>query len=126
VISRWVRDQIRPGRENIDALAKFFKKPVEYFSDDTGASIVSDAPSNVKRTGGYEWLEIPDVGTVSASQLSHLFELPPESFLTMGMAFHKSGDALGEALKSKDMNRSLAALSETLGACVSCHDTFRH
>jgi len=46
-------------------------------------------------------------------------------FKDMGYAFHKSGDALGEALKSKDIKKSLTALNTTLGKCTSCHRNFR-
>ena len=37
----------------------------------------------------------------------------------------ESGDALGEALKTKDMKKSLAALNSTLTKCVACHDAYK-
>jgi hypothetical protein len=48
-----------------------------------------------------------------------------EKFNQLGMAFHKSGDELGNALQSKDMKKSLQALHDTMGYCVQCHATFR-
>ena len=48
-----------------------------------------------------------------------------EKFKTLGMAFHKSGDDLGEALKTKDVNTSLRALNTTMQYCVECHSTYR-
>lgn len=48
-----------------------------------------------------------------------------EDFKKLGMAFHKSGDALGDVLQTKDTNASLRALNTTLGYCVQCHATFR-
>ncbi|MDH4286893.1 MAG: cytochrome C [Gallionella sp.] len=48
-----------------------------------------------------------------------------EKFMEMGMAFHKSGDALGDALKTKNMNASLRALNQTLQYCVQCHAAYR-
>ncbi len=48
-----------------------------------------------------------------------------EKFNQLGLAFHKSGDELGNALQSKDMNKSLQALHDTMTYCVECHATFR-
>ncbi len=48
-----------------------------------------------------------------------------EEFNKLGMAFHKSGDALGDALQSKDMKKSLQALHDTMDYCVRCHAIFR-
>lgn len=48
-----------------------------------------------------------------------------ETFKNLGLAFHKSGDDLGEALKTKDTTKSLQALHTTMGYCVQCHATFR-
>lgn len=48
-----------------------------------------------------------------------------EKFTTLGLAFHRSGDELGDALKTKDLNKSLRALHDTMGYCVQCHATFR-
>jgi Spy/CpxP family protein refolding chaperone len=47
------------------------------------------------------------------------------NFMELGLAFHKSGDALGDALLTKDTNQSLSALQNTVGYCVQCHATFR-
>ena len=46
-------------------------------------------------------------------------------FEKLGIAFHKSGDELGDVLKSKDINASLRALSKTMQYCVECHSNFR-
>ncbi len=48
-----------------------------------------------------------------------------EDFTALGLAFHESGNSLGEALKTKDTTKSLRALQSTLGYCVQCHATFR-
>ncbi len=48
-----------------------------------------------------------------------------EKFKDLGMAFHKSGDELGDVLLKKDVTLSLQALSRTMGYCVECHATFR-
>jgi hypothetical protein len=48
-----------------------------------------------------------------------------ESFKKLGFAFHKSGDDLGDALHTKDLNRSLRALNKTMEYCVTCHATYR-
>lgn len=48
-----------------------------------------------------------------------------EKFRTLGLAFHKSGDDLGKALLSKDVNLSLRALNKTMEYCVTCHATYR-
>lgn len=48
-----------------------------------------------------------------------------QDFSKLGMAFHQSGDQLGEVLKSKDMKKSLQALQTTMDYCVQCHATFR-
>ncbi|HHB92673.1 MAG TPA: cytochrome C [Thioploca sp.] len=47
------------------------------------------------------------------------------NFIELGLAFHKSGDTLGEALLTRDTNQSLRALQNTVGYCVQCHATFR-
>lgn len=48
-----------------------------------------------------------------------------ESFRNLGLAFHKSGDALGEALQTRNMTESLQALNTTMEYCVQCHAAFR-
>ena len=48
-----------------------------------------------------------------------------ESFRNLGLVFHKSGDALGDVLQTKDRTKSLQALHTTMGYCVQCHATFR-
>jgi len=48
-----------------------------------------------------------------------------ENFRNLGLAFHESGDALGDALQTKDIKASLRALNTTMGYCVQCHATYR-
>jgi len=48
-----------------------------------------------------------------------------EDFVQLGLAFHKSADALGDVLQTEDMNKSLRALHTTMSYCVQCHATFR-
>lgn len=48
-----------------------------------------------------------------------------EKFMTLGIAFHKSGDDLGDALRTGDVNKSLRALNKTMQYCVECHATYR-
>jgi cytochrome c556 len=48
-----------------------------------------------------------------------------EKFKTLGFAFHQSGDDLGDALQTRDVNASLRALNKTMGYCVECHATYR-
>lgn len=48
-----------------------------------------------------------------------------KDFEKLGMAFHKSGDELGDTLKTKDVNASLRALNKTMQYCVECHATYR-
>ncbi len=51
--------------------------------------------------------------------------MPNETFRTMALDFHQSGDALGEVLKTKDTDRSLKALDAVLTKCTGCHEMFR-
>jgi len=46
-------------------------------------------------------------------------------FKTLGLSFHKSGDDLGEALQTRDVNVSLRALNRTMQYCVDCHGAYR-
>ena len=48
-----------------------------------------------------------------------------EEFRKLGLAFHQSGDDLGDVLKTGDVNASLRALNKTMQYCVECHATFR-
>lgn len=61
--------------------------------------------------------------TEEMKKMCNMFE--NESFRNLGLAFHKSGDALGEALQTRDMTESLRALNTTMGYCVQCHAAFR-
>ncbi|HEU0189523.1 MAG TPA: cytochrome C [Gallionella sp.] len=48
-----------------------------------------------------------------------------EKYMTLGMAFHKSGDDLGDVLNAKDAKASLRALNKTMQYCVECHAAYR-
>ena len=48
-----------------------------------------------------------------------------ENFEQLGLAFHKSGDELGDALHTGDVKASLRALNNTMQYCVECHATYR-
>ncbi len=48
-----------------------------------------------------------------------------DDFRELGIRFHQSADTLGETLKTKDVDKSLHALHETMTYCVQCHATFR-
>lgn len=61
--------------------------------------------------------------TEEMNMMCNMFE--NKDFTELGLAFHKSGDALGEVLLTKDTNESLRALQATMGYCVSCHATYR-
>jgi hypothetical protein len=61
--------------------------------------------------------------TDEMKMMCNMFE--NEEFRKLGLAFHESGDALGEVLQSGDGTKSLVALHTTLGYCVQCHATFR-
>lgn len=61
--------------------------------------------------------------TEEMEKMCNMFE--NETFRSLGLAFHKSGEALGDALQTKDVTESLQALHTTMGYCVQCHATFR-
>ncbi|WP_147677461.1 cytochrome C [Algibacter pacificus] len=48
-----------------------------------------------------------------------------KNFERLGLEFHKSADKMSETLKSRDKNKSLIALSNTLAYCVQCHKTYK-
>lgn len=48
-----------------------------------------------------------------------------KQFEDLGLQFHKSADEMGNMLKLKDKDKSLAALAKTLNYCVNCHATFK-
>jgi len=48
-----------------------------------------------------------------------------QDFTKLGLAFHQSGDDLGDTLKSGNLKQSLRALHTTMNYCVSCHATYR-
>lgn len=61
--------------------------------------------------------------TPEMERMCNMFE--NEDFRTMGLAFHQSGDALGDTLKSGDLKQSLQALHTTMNYCIQCHATYR-
>jgi len=48
-----------------------------------------------------------------------------KQFETLGLEFHKSADEMSEVFKTKNKNKSLEALSNTMNYCKQCHQTFR-
>ena len=48
-----------------------------------------------------------------------------EGFTERGLAFHTTADGLGLAAGAQDREAVLSALSATLGACTSCHESYR-
>ena len=48
-----------------------------------------------------------------------------EDFKKLGLAFHQSGDDLGDTLKTGNLKNSLRALHTTMNYCVSCHANYR-
>lgn len=61
--------------------------------------------------------------TPEMKEMCNMFD--NEKFKTLGFAFHRSGDDLGDALQTKDVNASLRALNKTMQYCVECHATYR-
>ena len=61
--------------------------------------------------------------TEEMKQMCDMFE--NEDFRKLGLAFHNSGDELGDTLQTKDIKKSLQALARTTAYCVQCHDKFR-
>ena len=61
--------------------------------------------------------------TEEMNRMCNMFD--NKNFTELGLAFHKSGDELGEVLLTKNTNESLHALQATMGYCVQCHATFR-
>lgn len=48
-----------------------------------------------------------------------------KNFENLGLEFHKSADKMSEIIKSRDKNKSLKALSNTMNYCVKCHSTYK-
>jgi len=48
-----------------------------------------------------------------------------KEFEELGFAFHESAKTMSEIIKTKDLNKSLEALTVTTGYCVSCHAKFK-
>ena len=61
--------------------------------------------------------------TEEMNKMCNMFD--NKDFTELGLAFHRSGDELGEVLLTKDTSKSLHALQTTMGYCVQCHATFR-
>lgn len=62
---------------------------------------------------------------LSVSMNSMCGSFGSKSFETMGVAFHKSADALAQTLKTKDHKKSMVALEKVMNGCVLCHSTFK-
>jgi len=61
--------------------------------------------------------------TPEMKTMCNMFE--NKDFKDMGLAFHQSGDALGDTLKTKNLKQSLQALHTTMNYCIQCHTTYR-
>jgi len=61
--------------------------------------------------------------TPEMKAMCNMFE--NEDFKAMGLAFHQSADALGDTLKTKNLQQSLQALHTTMNYCIQCHATYR-
>ena len=61
--------------------------------------------------------------TTEMKEMCKMFD--NKDFKKLGLAFHKSGDDLGDTLQTKDINASLKALNKTMQYCVECHATYR-
>lgn len=48
-----------------------------------------------------------------------------ENFENLGLKFHESADEMSEILKSRDKDKSLKALSNTMNYCVQCHSLYK-
>lgn len=48
-----------------------------------------------------------------------------DDFRNIGLAFYNSAAELDNVLQTKDMKKSLQALSNTMGYCVQCHGKYR-
>ncbi|MCL7761871.1 hypothetical protein MPF19_00490 [Polaribacter sp. Z014] len=48
-----------------------------------------------------------------------------KNFENLGLKFHESADKMSEVFKSRNKDKSLTALSNTLGYCVQCHTTYK-
>jgi len=48
-----------------------------------------------------------------------------KNFENLGLEFHKSADKMSEIFKSRDKDKSLKALSNTMNYCVQCHSTYK-
>jgi hypothetical protein len=61
--------------------------------------------------------------TESMRKMCNMFD--NNAFKKLGLAFHESGDVLGDVLQEKDTVKSLQALRNTMNYCIQCHATFR-
>ena len=48
-----------------------------------------------------------------------------KNFETLGLEFHQSADKMSEIFKTRNKEKSLKALSNTVNYCVQCHATYR-
>jgi hypothetical protein len=61
---------------------------------------------------------------VMGQMCQHMGAATP-GFTTMALTFHHTADTIGEAARRGDRAGVLAALDQTLQACVGCHATYR-
>ncbi len=48
-----------------------------------------------------------------------------KNFEKLGLEFHKRADEMSEIFKTKDKDKSLSALANTMNMCVRCHATYK-
>jgi SOS-response transcriptional repressor LexA len=72
VITHWVRDRHKPDWQNVEKIARVFRKPIAYFADDAAAAVADAAVgygATIKR--------VPVVGVVGAGEFMFNFDDPP-------------------------------------------------
>lgn len=93
VISLWVSGSTRPSEEKLPKLAKTLGITMQtllVILAETrrragGASMVRERPAQLEAQTGYRFLEIPHLGSVSASRFTFSFDVPPENFTTLAI-----------------------------------------
>lgn len=76
--------------EETGTLARVLKKPSSFFEEPHSriSELIAAIPPALRidpSDSGYRFLEIPHLGTVSASRFTFSFDVPPENFTTMGI-----------------------------------------
>ena len=82
VIRSWEKGLYRPEPANLEALAKFFKKPVGFFTDDPEKApilVMEEAP-RYGISAPLQVIEVPIVGRAAASGIDYAPDEPPRGF----------------------------------------------